>query len=204
MGEDYYEHGLETGLSNYQNYRWISELTIPMAMTIIDFLNISPDKTILDYGCAKGYLVKALRLLNRKAFGYDISSYALRNADEEIKKYLTFDPLLLNKYFDFIICKDVLEHIPLKELKLLLMKLNGKVLFSVIPLGNKGEYFAPANNNDKSHIICKNSKWWLNLFKECGWKENYNSFKVKGVKDSYYELYPKAHLFTIHTRRWNF
>jgi 2-polyprenyl-3-methyl-5-hydroxy-6-metoxy-1,4-benzoquinol methylase len=198
--EDYYEHGLETGLSNYQNYRWIPELTIPMAMTIVDFLSITPDETILDYGCAKGYLVKALRWLNRDAYGYDISSYAIRNSDEEIKKYLSGNCSMLERYFDYIICKDVLEHIPEDELKRLLMTFKGKVLFSVIPLGEEGEYIAPPNGKDKSHIICKNSDWWLNLFKECNWRHVYTSFKIKGIKDSYYELYPKAHLFTIHTK----
>lgn len=66
---EYFEYGVETGKSNYQNYRWIPELTIPMAMTIIDLLGIKPNESVLDYGCAKGYLVKALRMLHRNAWG---------------------------------------------------------------------------------------------------------------------------------------
>ena len=69
--ESYFERGLESGLSLYQNYRWIPELTIPMAMTIIDFLGIKRHQTILDFGCAKGFLVKAFRLLYRSAYGVD-------------------------------------------------------------------------------------------------------------------------------------
>ena len=61
--EDYYENGLALGCSGYSNYRWIPELTIPMAYHIINGLNISENSRILDYGCAKGYLVSAFKLL---------------------------------------------------------------------------------------------------------------------------------------------
>lgn len=197
--KDYYEHGVETGKSNYQNYRWIPELTIPMAMTIVDFLKITSADRVLDYGCAKGYLVKALRWLNRNAWGFDVSQYAIENADTEIKPYLSNNEkaLYLNA-FDYIICKDVLEHIPLLELKRLLNIFRGDKIFSVIPLGKGKKYIAPANDLDVSHIICEDSNWWLDLFAECGWKCVYLSFELKGIKDSYSKLYPGSHMFSVH------
>ena len=122
---DYFERGIETGKSNYQNYRWIPELTIPMAMTIIDLLGIKPGDLILDYGCAKGYLVKALRMLNREAWGCDISGYALMEADADVQPFLSNlnrpDKFLyITKRFKYGICKDVLEHIPVDKLSDLL------------------------------------------------------------------------------------
>ncbi len=44
---DYYERGLASGKSNYDNYRWIPELTFPMAMTIIDVLGIRRGDRVL-------------------------------------------------------------------------------------------------------------------------------------------------------------
>src|SRR5512137_1682190 len=116
--EDYFERGLQTGKSNYQNYRWIPELTIPMAMSIIDFLELKPEHKILDFGCAKGYLVKALRLLRRQAWGMDISEYAISCVDSEVRQYCALSPHLVNlpKHFDFCVAKDVFEHISEKGL----------------------------------------------------------------------------------------
>lgn len=87
-GEDYFERGIQTGISLYENYRWMPELTIPFAMRIIDYLHIERGESILDVGCAKGYLVKAFKWLGRDAYGIDISSYAINNADTEIKSYV--------------------------------------------------------------------------------------------------------------------
>ena len=62
--ENYFERGVETQTSLYQNYRWMPEQTIPMVMTIIDYLKIQRGATVLDFGCAKGFVVKAFRLLH--------------------------------------------------------------------------------------------------------------------------------------------
>lgn len=201
-GKEYFECGVETGKSNYQNYRWIPELTIPMAMTIIDLLEIKPNESVLDYGCAKGYLVKALRMLHRNAWGVDISDYALSKAEEDTKPYLFKpDEILNNKLsFKFCISKDVFEHIQEEKLKDILKTLNVEVLFAIIPLGENGQYVAPANNMDKTHIICQSKNWWINFFNSCGWNNIYTSMEVLGIKDSYYQLYPESHLFGIYRR----
>ena len=83
---DYFERGLESGKSCYQNYRWVPELTIPMTMTIIDYLKIPRGAKILDYGCAKGYLVRSMELLGRPAWGLDTSPYAIENLHPNIGK----------------------------------------------------------------------------------------------------------------------
>jgi hypothetical protein len=199
---DYYERGIETGKSNYQNYRWIPELTIPMAMTIIDFLGIRPDEVVLDYGCSKGYLVKALRMLHRDAWGFDISEYALKNADNDTTPYLLSSMCdVRQKDIKYGIFKDVLEHIELRQLLLMLSTIRIKTIFAVIPLGEAGEYVAPANNKDVTHVICKNKDWWLYLLDSCGWECVYSSFQIKGIKDSYYANYPESHLFVVANRK---
>ena len=57
--KNYYECGIESGKSLYTNYRWMPELTIPMCSRMIEHLKISSRDKILDFGCAKGYSVKA-------------------------------------------------------------------------------------------------------------------------------------------------
>ena len=199
---DYYERGLETGKSCYQNYRWVPELTIPMAMAMIDLLGIKRGQTVLDYGCAFGFLVKALRLLGRKAWGVDISTYAIENADPSEHCFLKAGNYLHGKaaflqslHSDFCIAKDVFEHIPYSEIVEVFEWINADTMFAIIPLGENDKYRAPANNLDVTHKICKDETWWTNLLEKNGWELQDFTFRIEGIKDSYYEKHPKAHGF---------
>ena len=198
---DYYERGLETGKSCYQNYRWVPELTIPMAMTIIDYLEIKRNEMVLDFGCAKGYLVKALRLLYRKAYGIDISYYAISHIDEEIKQFcylgtLNGKKILPVKEFSICIAKDVFEHINKTDLIEILKNIPSERLFAVIPLGDQeGRFISLKNQLDPTHIICEPVDWWLNFFAIQKWEVEKFTYKIQGIKDSYYETHPKAHGF---------
>ena len=199
--ENYYECGIESGKSRYQNYRWMPEATMAMAMVIIDEMEIKPHHTILDYGCAKGYLVKALRLLHRQAWGVDISEYAISKVDKEINGYCTTISKLgkseIPLKFDYCIAKDVFEHIPEEELRQLLKSLAADKMLVVVPLGKDGEYIAPANRLDITHVICQDKKWWKDLFEDTGWKIIRVQSLLKGIKESYRELYPDAHGFYV-------
>jgi cyclopropane fatty-acyl-phospholipid synthase-like methyltransferase len=192
---DYYERGIETGKSCYQNYRWIPELTIPMAMTIIDHLSIKPQHSILDFGCAKGYLVKAFRWLNRECYGHDTSKYAIDNCDPEVKGLCFLDNPHRTGSFDFCIAKDVFEHIPLSRLKEFFEKNVAERYFAVIPLGKDGKFFAPANNCDVTHVNCMTEDEWIQFFADNYLGCERFTHRIKGIKDSYYEKYPTAHGF---------
>jgi len=201
--EDYYERGLETGKSNYQNYRWIPELTVPFAMSLIDFLEINREHSVLEIGCAKGFLVKGFRWLHRRAWGVDISTYAVENCDPEVKRYIFHTEeccrVLAGEHYDWCIGKDVWEHNDVPVLKELLLTIPARNLFSIIPLAENGKYNAFANELDASHIIRENAEWWRNFFAECNWKETFFAYKLDGMKEAYRHT-PKAHLFITHER----
>ncbi len=208
--EDYFERGLQKGVSCYMNYRWLPELTIPMAMTIIDYLGIGREHTILDFGCAKGYLVKAFRLLYRQAWGVDVSEYAIQNVDPTVKEYchLIEDPNDVNHYdfvlndWDFIIAKDVFEHISEEGMRWFLDRMYAKRVFAVIPLGDNGNYRCPVNDCDATHQICADETWWVKFFQDNGkWIVDDYTLRIDGIKDHYYEKYPTAHGFFILKRR---
>lgn len=165
--KDYYENGLVTGKSCYQNYKWLPEETISLAMRFIDYLGITQNDLILDFGCAKGFLVKAFRLLHRQSFGYDISSYAISCVPENVKQYC-FSTIPDFK-FNFCISKDVFEHINEIELYNILLNLKSDILFAIIPLGNNGVYRSKINELDKSHILCYNEDKWIDIFNKSGW-----------------------------------
>jgi len=191
---NYFERGIETRTSLYSNYRWIPELTIPMAATMIDYLGIKRGDKVLDIGCAKGFLVKALRWMGREAYGFDISDYALKEADPEIKHYLSKE--LPKGCFHFAIAKDVFEHINMKGLCLLLTKIQIKVFFIIVPLGDGVKYYVPSYELDTTHIHRQPLAWWNNLLKSHKWNILSSVTRVPGIKDNW-SCEPHANGFIV-------
>ena len=186
--KEYYEHGIESGKSCYNNYRWIPELTIPMCSRMIENLQIGVDETILDFGCAKGFSVHAFRLLGRHCWGYDISEYAISLCPSEIKEYTSFDISYFDDYsFDWIIAKDVLEHVSYDDIDSILNWINSKSknVFIVVPLGSDNKYNVPAYELDKTHIIKEDINWWRDKIEKCGFSDVSASYLMAGLKENW-------------------
>lgn len=190
---DYYLRGKETGKSLYENYRWLPELTLPMAERIVQHCGIKRRHKILDFGCARGYLVKALRQLEYQAFGFDVSKWALDNADEEVKQYLNQDvggeEFLKYSRFDWVIAKDVLEHCEFVHNVIRdLMSVAQVGVFVVVPLSHfpGGRYVIEEYEKDVTHKQHFTLPGWARMFMEVGWSVEV-SYRVRGIKDNYYK-----------------
>ena len=203
--EEYFENGLTTGKSCYLNYRWLPELTIKMAHNIIKYLGIKENEKVLDYGCAKGYLVKALRILDIEAYGCDVSNYAIKKVDAEIRehcKLIKNKKILIpfNFNFNWIITKDVLEHMReemLDEFILQSYKKSNKC-FHIIPLGDENNNFIiPDYSLDKTHTLMKPRDWWIKKFESFGWNLFSFDYKIRGVKENWTQKYDKGNGFFI-------
>lgn len=175
---DYFENGIESGKSLFTNYRWIPDLTIPMAYEIIKITGLEEGDSVLDFGCAKGYLVKALRLLHIRAFGTDISEYALSKADSDVSKYLCqfnmgwANNQILGQAWKLIIAKDVLEHLDQIELDEVLKYFYRKTsqLLVMVPLGDGEKYLIPAYEADLTHVIRQPLGWWKRKMESVGFR----------------------------------
>ena len=163
FNEDYYERGAETGKSLYSHYRWIPELTLPMCHHIALYTKLTNKQKILDFGCAKGYTVHGLRMLGYKAFGVDVSEYAVMKAPEEL--------VCAKGGYDWILCKDILEHIPYDKIdeQLKVLYKGGKKIMAIVPLGEDGKYIIESYEQDKSHFIREPLEWWVKKFEDAGW-----------------------------------
>ena len=138
---EYFEQGPMTGKSLYTNYRWLPELTIPFCHHLARECPFHIDETILDFGCAKGYITYALRLLGFKAYGVDISEYAISQAPKEVNGYVEMiEPYaeLSPRHWNWIICKDILEHIPYDHIdeQLQILADSCDDLIAMVPLGD--------------------------------------------------------------------
>jgi hypothetical protein len=70
--------------------------------------------TVLDAGCAMGFLVEALRDRGVEAFGVDVSEYALQQVRPDLRGYCWVGSVAepLPRRYDLIVCIEVLEHLP--------------------------------------------------------------------------------------------
>lgn len=185
--ETYYLRGKDAGVSNYQDYRWLPRLTVPMARRLIDFLGIRPGSSLLDFGCARGYLVKALRHLWVDAHGCDISEWAIANCDPEVKDYVS--TTLPDARFDYMVAKDVLEHLTLAELGPTLLTLTDNTriaMLVIVPLTEEagGSYVRAEDNMDATHQIRWPLPIWLEYMEDV-LPENLNvsaSWRCPGLK----------------------
>lgn len=188
--EDYYLRGRQTGKSLYEDYHWMPEATMPMAQTIVDHLGIKAGETILDFGCARGYLVRALRELGYTAFGYDISEWAIENGDLSVIEYLTrrLDTMTCRQH-DWIIAKDVLEHCEYVTTVINnLMELTTKGVFVVVPLSPyfNNPYVIGEYEKDVTHCQRMTLNGWSNLFLHHNWSVT-SQYRLPGVKDNWYK-----------------
>ena len=114
------------------------------------FLKNNNSRSILDYGCGKGDLVK-----------YLTESYSCYGYDPSIEKYNNEHN---DKNFDTLICLDVLEHIPENEL--------GHLFEHIKSYNTKNLYFIVSTRYAKTklpdgrncHETVKSYEWWVDLF----------------------------------------
>lgn len=197
---DYFERGEALGLSCYTNYRWLPELTIPMAHEIVTTLGIQRDESILDFGCAKGFLVKALRLLHYEASGFDVSDYAIDTAPADVRPFL-FKRTNWESPFSWTIAKDVLEHVPYQDLAAVLSIIRSSTnrAFVIVPLGDGERYIAPEYERDATHVIRESSGWWGKRFSRAGFEVLEMATHMPFIKRSRCRM--SDGFFTLRTRR---
>lgn len=191
---DYFLRGKQNGISLYEDYRWMPDLTIPMVKSIIQHLGIKSGvegNNVLDFGCARGYIVKAFReAFKVEAQGWDVSEWAIRNADEATRPYLHLaadSPPLLANEFDFVIAKDVLEHIPqVADTITDLMRVASVAVFAVVPLSavDNQPYVVADYEKDVTHVHRLTLASWARMFMRPGWRVE-AAYRLKGVKDNY-------------------
>lgn len=198
--KDYYESGPQSKKSLYQNYRWIPELTIPLAHHVVQYLNITSKDTVTDFGCAKGYLVYALRLLGIKAYGVDISKYAINQAPKEINGYVKHIlPYTDFKPSHYVLCKDILEHIPYDNIdkQLSILRACSLYTFAIVPLGKEGKYIISAYELDKSHFIREPVDWWIKKFIDAGFEIEEATTNLGPFKTNWQNVDPHGNLLII-------
>ncbi len=116
-------------------------------------------RSVLDVGCAKGFLVEALRDRGVEAYGVDISDYAISQVREDLKPYFKVGSATeeLDRDYDLIVCIEVLEHLSTIDSQKAVenfCKHSSEVLFSS----------TPNDFQDDTHINVQPVEFWAEQF----------------------------------------
>ena len=119
--------------------------------------------TVLDAGCASGYLVKALRERGVEAWGVDISPYAIAHAPESIRPFVRVGSVTepFERRYDLIVCIEVLEHLHKPHSEQAVANLCAHaddILFSSTPLDYK----------EATHFNVQPPEYWAEHFARHG------------------------------------
>ena len=127
------------GKDGFLNYANLS----PYSPQIIVPRFIKGGSTILDVGCNVGYLGRILKEKKCVCYGIEINKQAIKRALPFYKKIYLIDlyypNFKLGEKYDYIVCNDILEHLPnpeaiLKKLTTYL-KLNGELIVALPNIG---------------------------------------------------------------------
>ena len=164
--EIYNKDYFEGGVSNYAGYT-DDPMFMQRSLWLLEKLQpIRGGISILEVGCAKGFMVKAMRELGVDAYGLDVSEYAVNSSP--VKQFLTVGsitsiPFEDNK-FDCIVSFDILEHLYEDEVDKAISELY-RVSGKQIPSITTPEY---VHGDDPTHYCIKPIDWWKDKFKNKG------------------------------------
>ncbi len=163
FNEYYYAH--DCGIPYERNETWMSFFG-KIAERIIAEIN---PKTVLDAGCAMGFLVVSLRTRGIETWGIDISEYAINKVHQSIKPYCQVKSITqeLDQKYDLIISIEVVEHMQKLDAEDAIKNLcqySDQILFSSTPFDYK----------ENTHINVQLPEYWAGLFALNGFFRDFN------------------------------
>jgi GT2 family glycosyltransferase/SAM-dependent methyltransferase len=120
-------------------------------------------KSVFDAGCAKGFLVEALRKRDIEAFGRDFSEYAINEIPAPLRQFCAVGSIAdpIEGSYDLITCIEVLEHMTPEDGERAIGNLCSAapvILFSS----------SPDDFNEPTHVNVRPPLHWLRLFAKHG------------------------------------
>ncbi|MCB1743440.1 MAG: hypothetical protein KDK91_23895, partial [Gammaproteobacteria bacterium] len=174
---DYFDRGLK---SNWrEGYHWpaFEGLFRDTARFLVEIF--SDAQSFLDAGCAKGFLVRALRDAGKDAWGCDHSGFAIGAASEAIRAYLIescvtrFCPA---RHYDVVVAMNLLESLTEEQASAFLSAARGwtdQALIAVILcVETRAEDAELEQDSDLSRVIRRPRSWWQDLFRRAGWHQD--------------------------------
>jgi len=179
FGEAYFDGPREQGYGGYRyDGRWV-----PVAERIVEHFGLKAGDRVLDIGCAKGFLVKDLLTVcpGLDVFGFDISSYAVKECPVEIAGRLSVQDLRMplpyaDNSFEAVLCINTLHNLEVDDARAALVEMqrisSGRAFVQVDAYRNESErqLFLDWMLTAKSFF---KPEEWIKIFAECGYSGDY-------------------------------
>ena len=182
FGKEFFDGERKFGYGGFNYHSRFWENVIP---TFIQHYNLKKDSSILDVGCAKGFMLYDFlkRMPDATLSGIDISEYAIENAIDQIKplvrvgnaKTLPFQ----DNSFDLVISINTIHNLPIEELKIALTEIErvskGNSFITVDAYNNDDEKQKMLDWNLTAKTILSVEEW-VELFAKVGYSGDYYWF----------------------------
>ena len=188
LDKEYYDGKRINGYGGFKyDGRWKKFLP-----KIIKKYRLNSKSKVLDLGCKKGFFLKDLKdfIPGIKIYGIENHSYPIKNAQKDVKKYLSLSNYhelkFKNKYFDFVFAFNSVYSQNLGDVV--------KTLKEIERVSKKSYVVLASCNSDKERndfykwtllgTTILHKKEWLKLFKFIGYKGDYyfSTSKTLGLK----------------------
>lgn len=147
-------------------YRYIASYIMAKAA------KLKKNDKVLDIGCGVGTLVQQFNKLGHQAIGVDVNIEAIKNSLSPKNCFLVKTTAKLDfpkNYFDLVVSREVLEHIPVDQIDDCIKEWDrvskGKMIH-IIAVKERGI----SAIDDPTHVNVQTENWWMNKFKEHGYK----------------------------------
>lgn len=166
------EYFTKTGYEGYQDYGINTE-------RVRKIIAIGTPKSVLDVGCAYGYIVKRLLGEGIEAIGMDISHWCEKKAAEIIPGHFVRHDIretpypFTDKQFDLLYCEGVLEHIEDKYIDAIMAEFDRvahkRMLALTFDWHVKVAPYSPSNELAPGHVNLHDHNWWFEKMPDHTW-----------------------------------
>jgi ubiquinone/menaquinone biosynthesis C-methylase UbiE len=184
FGQEYFDGDRKYG---YGGYSYDKKYWVATVKNFIEYYALKPNSSILDIGCAKGFMLKDFKSLlpDSKLKGIDISNYAIENAHRDVKNFLIQGNAIAlpfsDRTFDLVISINTIHNLKKKDCVESLKE---------IQRVSKGNSFVMVDGWRSEVEKEKLEAWvltaqtilsveqWIELFNEAGYTGDYAFWKV--------------------------
>lgn len=162
----YFTDGTKSNYAPYGPGAWADHL----ANMVSDFY---APASVLDVGCAYGFVVKRLAAKGIPAYGFDLSQFAVEQAHDP--NVWVGDAASIDSYraVDLVLATELPEHLTPAQSRLFLSharKMGNRALLLIAAVREGEEMPDMAHEKDLSHINIQPMRWWLDKAIKAGWR----------------------------------
>ena len=143
--------------------------------------------TVLDIGCANGFLLSSFVAAGKRVGGIELSRSALQVLPPEVAPLVTIgDFSVATGEWDLVCCVEMAEHVAPGR--------SEELVTTVARVARKQIYFtaAPPGQSGRGHVNCREHDEWLRWFRASGWA--LQEVQTKGLKNDLKDLTEAAWL----------